>query len=153
MGITNFGLIFIYSIPTLGRIAIIWIVQGTCINLAYLFAEIASSYNNLYVESRNVLATSFKFIWSYLPLILELSLMRLLFKNLRMIIDGHVSPTRMIQPSQLANKWMTAAVTNREGKVGYFIGNSDLSVGVLYSLIVFCSSWCYSVDMSYHPAA
>jgi hypothetical protein len=153
MGITNFGLTFIYIIPTLGRIAIIWIFQGTSMNLIYFLPEFAWLYNSLSMESRNILTTSFKFIWNYVPLILEMSLMRVLFTNLRKIIDGRLSPTRTIQPSQLANKWMTAAIRNREGKVGCFIGNPDRSMGVSDSLIVFSSSWCYSVDMSYHAAA
>lgn len=153
MGITNFGLAFIYTIPTLGRIAIICIIEGTSLNLTYFLPELALLYNCLSMESRNIITTSFKFIWNYVPLILELSLMRLLFTYLRMIIEGRISPTRKIQPSQMANKWMTAAVRNRDGMVGRFIGNPDFSMGVSDSLIHFFSSWCYSVDMLYRTVA
>ena len=140
MGITSFGLTFIYIIPTLGRIAIIWIVEGTRMNLIYFLPELASLHNNLSMEFRNILTTSLKFTWNYVPLILEMSLMRLLFTNLRMLIDGRVSSTRAIQPSHLANKWMTATIRNREGRVSCFIGNPDRSMGVSDSLILFSSS-------------
>jgi hypothetical protein len=139
MGITTFGLTFIYLIPTLGRITIIWIVQGTSMNLAYVLSDLAWLYDSLSMESRNILTTSFKFMWNYGPLILEISLMGFLFTRLRMIIDGRISPTRTIRPSRLANQWMTAAVRNIEGMVGCFIGNPDRSMGVSDSLISFFS--------------
>jgi hypothetical protein len=127
MGITTLGLAFIYIIPALGRVIICGIVEATAFNH---FNDLAWLYPSLSAESRKFLDTLFKIISNYGPLLVEIYLTRWLFKKLRMIIEGYVSPTRSIRPSQMANKWMTVTFRNREGMVSAFIGNPNRSTGV-----------------------
>jgi hypothetical protein len=127
MGITNFGLSVIYIIPILGRITACCVVEIIANDLHHLFHDFPYS---LSVNSRNFLDTLFKITSNYGPLLMEMYLTRWLFKTLRLIIEGYVSPTKSVQPSRMANKWMTVTFRNREGMVSDFIGNPNRSTGV-----------------------
>jgi hypothetical protein len=127
MGITNFGLSVIYMIPILGRITACQAVEIIANDLYNLFRDMAYS---LSVDSRNFLDTLFKITSNYGPLLIEMYLTGWLFKKLRLIIQGYVSPTKSVQPSRMANKWMTVTFRNKEGMVSGFIGNPNRSTGV-----------------------
>jgi hypothetical protein len=127
MGITTFGLAVIYIVPTLGRVITCGLVEASPIDLAH---DLTWLYGSLSMNSRNILDTLFEVTSTYGPLLVEIYLTMLMFKNLRLIIEGYGSPSRSVRPSQMANKWMTVTFRNGEGMVSAFIGNPNRSTGV-----------------------
>jgi len=111
-------------------IIICGIVEATAIDFSLLFNEFVRPYYSPSVEFLDLCATLFDFTSHYGPLLVEIYLTWLLCVYLRMIIDGYLSPTKRVQPSQLANKWMTVTLRNRNGMVSAIIGNPNCSTGV-----------------------